>query len=119
MTKDKALHAWFNSFGVKMYPVNALPVEPTFPYGTYTYGYEGFGETYYSTVNLYYLTQSTVTINAKADEIISAIKDGGIQIPCDNGSLWIRRGTCQAINDPDNSNIQRRYMQIAIENLTD
>ncbi len=122
MTKDKALYKWFQQFGMPFYPVTALPPakEITFPYGTYEpiFGYNG--DITYPTVNIYYLTESEVIPNNKAAEIGEVIGKGGTLVKCDEGLMWIKRGSpfVQGINDPDNSNIKRRLISIAIEFLT-
>jgi hypothetical protein len=122
MTKDRALFEWFQQFGMPFYPVTALPPakEITFPYGTYepVFGYNG--DITYPTVNIYYLTESEVTPNKKAAEIGEVIGMGGTLVKCDEGLMWIKRGSpfVQGINDPDNSNIKRRLISIAIEFIT-
>lgn len=122
MTKDRALFEWFQQFGMPFYPVTALPSakEITFPYGTYEpiFGYNG--DITYPTVNIYYLTESEVIPNKKAAEIGEVIGKGGTLVKCDEGLMWIKRGSpfVQGINDPDNSNIKRRLISIAIEFLT-
>lgn len=122
MTKDRALFEWFQQFGMPFYPVTALPPskEITFPYGTYepVFGYNG--DITYPTVNIYHLTESEVIPNEKAAEIGEVIGKGGIIVKCDEGLMWIKRGSpfVQGINDPDNSNIKRRLISIAIEFLT-
>lgn len=122
MTKDRALFEWFQQFGMPFYPVTALPPakEITFPYGTYEpiFGYNG--DITYPTVNIYYLTESEVIPNKKATEIGEVIGKGGTIVKCDEGLMWIKRASpfVQGINDPDNSNIKRRLISIAIEFLT-
>ena len=122
MTKDKALFNWFQKFGIPFYPTTALPnaKDLTFPYGTYEpiFGYNE--DITYPTVNLYYLTESEAVPNKKATEIGEAIGMGGTSVKCDEGIMWIKRGSpfVQGINDPDNSNIKRRLLSIAIEFLT-
>lgn len=131
MRKDKALYNWFQQFGIPFYPTTALPPAVndtsvpeserlTFPYGTYepVFGYNG--DITYPTVNIYYLTESEVIPNKKAAEIGEVIGKGGTIVKCDEGLMWIKRGSpfVQGINDPDNSNIKRRLISIAIEFLT-
>ena len=122
MTKDRALFEWFQQFSMPFYPVTALPPaeDITFPYGTYepVFGYNG--DITHPTVNIYYLTESEVTPNNKAAEIGEVIGMGGTLVKCDEGLMWIKRGSpfVQGINDPDNSNIKRRLISIAIEFLT-
>lgn len=122
MRKDKALYNWFQQFDIPFYPTTALPPakEITFPYGTYEPIFGRSGDTTNISVNLYYLTESEATPNAKADEIGDAIGMGGVIVECDEGAMWIRTGSpfSQGLLDPDNQNIKRRYIQISIEFLT-
>lgn len=131
MKKDKALYNWWQQFSIPFYPTTALPPAVndtsvpenerlTFPYGTYEpiFGYNG--DITYSSVNIYDLTESEARINGYAAEIGEVIGMGGTIIKCDEGAMWIKRGSpfMQGINDPDNSNIKRRLISIAIEFLT-
>lgn len=131
MRKDKALYNWFQQFGIPFYPITALPpaVNDTsvpeserlkFPYGTYEPTFGRFGDSVSIGVNLYYLTESEAVPNAKADEIGDVIGMGGVIVKCDEGAMWIKRGSpfSQGLLDPDNHNIKRRYIQIIIEFLT-
>lgn len=122
MTKDKALHAWFQQFDIPFYPVTALPPadDIVFPYGTYEPIFSNFGEETYPSVNMYFRTESEAVPNAKVDEFSKAIGMGGTIVKCDEGAMWIKRGSpfAQSILDPDNSNLKRRLIHIVIEFLT-
>lgn len=122
MTKDRALFKWFQQFDMPFYPTTALPLakDRTFPYGTYEPIFGYFGETTYPTVNIYDRTESEAKINGYASAIGEAIGSGGVTIKCDEGVMWIKRGSpfVQGILDPDNQNIKRRLISIAIEFLT-
>lgn len=122
MRKDKALYNWFQQFDIPFYPTTALPPakDIIFPYGTYEPIFGRSGDITNISVNLYYLTESEATPNAKADEIGDAIGMGGVIVECDEGAMWIRTGSpfSQGLLDPDNQNIKRRYIQTSIEFLT-
>lgn len=122
MTKDKALYQWWQRFGIPMYPTTALPPaeDITFPYGTYEPIFGYFGDVLPVSVKLYFRTESEAIPNAKAKEIGDEIGDGGAIIHCDNGFLWVKRGSpfVQGMLDPDNQNIKMRYLQITIDDLT-
>ena len=66
------------------------------------------------TVNLWYYTTSESEPNAKAREISKALGLGGVQIPCDDGSIWLTRGSpwCQSLTDANDEQIKRRYLNI-------
>ncbi len=121
MTKDKALHAWFQSFGVPFYPASSVPNDVLFPYGTYELITSAWDEGEVGlTVNLWYYTESEAIPNTKAQEISNAIGMGGTLVPCDGGAIWIKRGSpwCQNLRDDSAPNIKRRYLNITAEYLT-
>lgn len=118
MTKGAALHEFFSGFGITSYPSSSVPEDKEFPWLTYdlvTDAWEG-GEVSI-TVNLWYLTESEAVPNAKVVEISKAIGLGGIQIPCDGGTIWLKRGQpwCQSLSDDTDTRIKRRYINISAE----
>ena len=121
MSKASALYSWFSGFGITAYEESNVKSNPTFPYLTYTYTTGDFdsGEVPI-VVNLWYRTESNVTIDAKAEQIYDAIGRGGVIIPVSNGAIWLKRGSpfCQAIAEPSDANIRRRYINITAEFLT-
>lgn len=122
MMKDKALHAWFQQFGMPFYLATALPPadEIVFPYGTYEAIFSSNGDEVYPTVNMYFLTESEAVPNEKAFEFSKKIGMSGAIIKCDEGVMWVKRGSpfIQSMLDPDNSNIKRRLFSVAIEFIT-
>lgn len=126
MTKDKALHAFFTGFDIPAYPSNAVLNEEgepdvIFPYLTYTPVFDAWGgEPVSLTVNLWYRTESEAVPNAKAQELSSAIGLGGRLVPCDEGYIWIKRGSpwCQSLSDETDPAIKRRYINVTAEYLT-
>lgn len=120
MTKDKALHAWLSQF-LTAYPTSNVPKDAAFPWMTYELitGAWDSGEIGLA-VNLWYYTESEAIPNAKAQEIADAIGLGGCIVPYDGGALWIKRGApwCQNIAQDDDPNIKRRYLNIAVEYLS-
>lgn len=118
MNKTQALEKFFNSFGIPAYPVTSVPTTETFPYMTYEAVTGFWGNQSGITVNLWYYTESEALPNAKAEEIGSAIGDGGVMLPYDGGAIWVRRGDpwCQPIEDEE-KNIKRRYLNVTAEFL--
>ena len=118
MSKASAFYSWCGEFGITAYEESNVKATPTFPYLTYTYATGDFdsGEVPI-VVNLWYNTESNTTINAKAEEIYSRIGRGGVIIPVESGSIWIKRGSpfCQALTEPSDANIRRRYINITAE----
>lgn len=121
MTKEAALHSFFNSFGIPGYPSSAVPEDAVFPWLTYdltTSAWDG-GEVDI-TVNLWYHTTDEAPPNTKARELSKCIGYGGIILPCDEGYIWLKRGSpwCQSLVYEEDPVIKRRYINITAEFLT-
>lgn len=127
MTKNMALFSWLNQFLPFYRSTVSDPGEDTtreFPYGTYEYvadawrGDVSLGTTS-TTLSLWYRTESEAEPDAKAQEISEAIGLGGALIPCDDGYIWIQRGSpfVQSLTDPDDIAIKRRLININISFL--
>lgn len=121
MTKAAALYQFFSSFEMPAYAASAVPEDVPFPYLTYelTTGAWGDGEAGL-TVNLWFHTTSEAVPNAKADEISRAIGLGGVQLACDGGVIWLKRGSpwCQSLTDSTDKSIKRRYINVSAEYST-
>ena len=121
MTKEAALHSFFNSFGIPGYPSSAVPEDSEFSWLTYdlaTSAWDG-GEVGL-TVNLWYHTTDEALPNAKARELSKRIGIGGVILPCDEGYIWLKRGSpwCQSLTYEEDIAIKRRYINITAEYLT-
>lgn len=121
MTKEAALHSFFNSFGIPGYPSSAVPEDAVFPWLTYdliTDAWDG-GEVGL-TVNLWYYTTDEAQSNAKARELSETIGYSGKVLPCDGGYIWLKRGSpwCQNLAEDSDTNIKRRYINVTAEYLT-
>ena len=120
MTKNKALFAWFNEF-MLFYRASAVPDDVVLPYGTYEYIDSAFdlGEVGL-TVNLWFRTESEAIPDEKAQELSKKIGYGGVTIPCDEGYIWLKRGSpfCQSLTYENDPAIKRRYINITAEYLT-
>ena len=121
MTKEQALHQFFNSFDIVGYRNTSVPDDVIFPYLTYDAPISSLEEDPVSiTLNLYYYTDSEAVPDAKAEEIRSAIGMGGKILYCDGGAIWLKWGSpwCQSLVDDTNATIKRRYINITAEYLT-
>ncbi len=121
MTKEHALHKFFNSFGIGGHKNTHVPDDPAFPYLTYDTPISSFEEDPVSiTVHLYDYTDSEAKLDAKAEEIRQRIGMGGILLPCDGGAIWLKWGSpwCQSLDDETDATIKRRYINITAEYLT-
>ena len=121
MTKNKALYAWFNEGEIPFYRASAVPDDVVLPYGTYEYIDSAFdlGEVGL-TVNLWFRTESEAIPDEKAQELSKKIGYGGVTIPCDEGYIWLKRGSpfCQSLTYENDPAIKRRYINITAEYLT-
>ena len=123
MTAQAAIFDYLSSFGLTAYESTSVPSgddAPSFPYLTYSAQIDYFtGETPLQ-VNLWYKTTNNATLNAKANEIGEEIGRGGVIIQCDDGAIWIKRGTpfCQSMSDPNDDSVKRRYINLTTEFLT-
>lgn len=89
MTWDKALHNFFGSFGIPAFPVGAVEDDAQFPWLTYE---KAIGRNVSTVVHLYYHTESESIPNEKAEEICSALREGGVRVDYDGGAIWITLG---------------------------
>ena len=121
MTKEQALHQFFNQFDITGYRNTSVPDDVIFPFLTYDTPISNFDEDPVSiTLNLYFYTESEADPDAKAEQIRQAIGMGGVLLNYDGGSIWLKRGVpwCQSLVDETNSNIKRRYINITAEYFT-
>ena len=120
MTKNKALFAWFNEF-MPFYRASSVPDDVIMPYGTYEYIESAFdaGEVGL-TVNLFFRTESEAVPDEAAQELSKRIGYSGVRIPCDEGYIWLKRGSpfCQSLTYENDPAIKRRYINITAEYLT-
>lgn len=121
VTPEAAIYMFMNGFGIPAMPSSSVEHDQKFPYITYdlTLG-EWLGGDVNMPVNVWYRTESEAEPNAKVREIFDAIGIGGVTLPCDNGALWLKRGSpwAQAVTiENENEGVKRRYVNINIEYL--
>lgn len=120
MTKAAALQAYFAQF-LPSYAASAVPDDVIFPYLTYELITSAFEEGEVGmTVNLWYYTTSEAAPNAKANEISADLSRGPRVLECDEGLIWLKRGSpwCQSLRDDTDPMIKRRYLNMTIEYMT-
>ena len=121
MTKGEALNTFFSGFGMTAYASSAVPHDVTFPYLTFDNVIDSWsGGEVSITVNLWFYTESEAIPNAKAEQVAAAIGLGGKVLPCDEGYIWLKRGSpwCQNLSDEVDKNIKRRYINVTAEYFT-
>lgn len=118
MTKNKALHAWFNEF-MPFYRASSVPGGAVFPYGTYEYAEGAWGDGEISIpTNLWFYTESEDIPDDAVHKLSERIGSGGAIIPCDGGAVWLKRGTPFGQSLDGGGGIKRRYINITAEYLT-
>lgn len=121
MTQTAALYKFFSGFNIDAYPNTGVPDEPTLPYLTYEVQQSAFNEgEVYITAQIWYKSDSEAKPNAKAQEIADAIGRGGRLISCDDGAIWIKRGSpwCIASNAESDVTLKLRQLNVTLEYLT-
>lgn len=120
MTIGATLNSFYKSFGIPAYAKTSVPDNATMPYITYDVLESSFLNGNVSqTVQIWYKTTSEAGPSAKAKEIGDAIGEGGRLLPCEEGYVWLRKGSPFCINaiGEDNS-IKLRQLNVTIEFLT-
>lgn len=123
MDSMQALNAFWNSHGLKAYDEYTVPDNSMQNNGgkyiTYSAAEGYFDEPVALTASLWYRSTSWGEITKKAQEIGRKIGYGGLTVPFDGGSLWIKRGSpfSQRIADEDDT-IRRIFLNIEVEFLT-
>ena len=122
MTKEAALQAFFERF-LTAYQEDTVPSgdnKPAFPYITYEVATGSWDDAIALSVSLWYRSTSWVAPNAMANTISAAISKGGTTVPCDNGCIYISRGTpfARSASDTDDM-VRRKILNIMVEYLTE
>ena len=120
-TKAGALYSFFSGFGIPAYVVSSVPDDAEYPYITYAPVFDAYrgGEETNIEADLWYYGNGEAKPNAKAQEIGDYLGISGRILRCDEGGIWIKRGSpfCQVITDEDDM-IKRRYMNFSVEFIT-
>lgn len=122
MTPEAAIYTFLSGFSIPAYASSSVPDQAQFPYITYdlVLGEWEQGEVNMS-VNVWYRTESEALPNAKVREISQTIGMGGVNISCDGGMLWLKKGSpwAQAVTiDGEDEKVKRRLLNISIETIT-
>ena len=114
MTKEQAIHNFWNSFGVPAYDENTVPDDAVLPYITYEVAVDDFGHTVISATNIWDKSTSWNGVTSILELVTNELGLGGTTRRYDGGLMWIMRGTPFARRVPDdNQNI--RHISINIE----
>lgn len=88
----KALYAFYSGFGLPAYPEDGVPSDATLPYITYTVVQPDCLDSAVHQARVWYQSESYVGVNAKADEIISAV-GRSLMLPAGEGYVCLRPST--------------------------
>lgn len=120
MTIEAVVQRFFNQF-LPAYEENTVPDWAEMPYITYNLitGDILSGENPLS-CSLWYKDDSWIAINTKTREIGDYIGLGGVTLKCDNGIVWIKKGTpfAQSMGDASDDLIRRKYINLTAEFIT-
>jgi len=116
MTPEAAIFQFFNSFGIPAYMDSSVPDDAEFPYITYNLVENDMNQTETNlTVNVWYRTESEAVPNAKVREMFDRIGLGGVTLLCDEGMVWLKRGTpwSQSVTiEGEDEMVKRRYVNV-------
>lgn len=120
MTKAAAVHSFFASFGLNAYEESSVPQNAGMPYITYELATGSLGQECAVNADLWYADASWVGINAKTEEISSALGVGGVIIGCDGGRIRIRRGEPFAVSvkEETRSDVRHKSLNVFVMYLT-
>lgn len=124
MTKFQALQSFFSSLGIPAIEENSFyssAVTPDFPYLTYNVILSEFGNGAVTlNPSVWYKSYSWQEPEQKAYEIAKAIGMSGKIIPCEDGFIWIKRGSpfCVPMGDESDKFIKRMYFNMIVEYFT-
>ena len=123
MTKEEDLHSFWSGFELPAFEENSVPTgefAPEFPYITYQVSTDSFGGEVTLTASMWDRGTNWRLLNSKTEEISRGIGLSGRVIQCDNGAIWIKRGSpfAQSTGDESDPLIKRKYLNISAEFLT-
>lgn len=121
MTPEAAIYQFLSGFGIPAYTSTSVPDDAAYPYLTYdlVIGGEWNSGEVSMPVNVWYRTESEAAPNSKVRQMGAALHGGGVQVPCDGGVLWIKKGSpwAQAVREEGDNMVKRRYVNLDIEYL--
>lgn len=114
MTKEAAIQAFFESFGLNAYPATSVPTgadAPEFPYITYIAPTDSDLERLSVSASVYYRTTAWAGINAKVRQISENVGAGTVLL-CDEGAIVVRKGSpfAQPMGDDADNMVKRKIL---------
>lgn len=120
MTKEQALHSFWAGFGVPAYEANTVPDGTALPRITYEVSTDSFGASVSLTASIWDRSTSWKTANNLAKSVSEALSCGGVNIPYDDGFIWLKTRSpfSQHMSDPDDG-IRRILLSLEAEFLSE
>ncbi len=121
MTEIAALRSFFSNVA-PIYPHDNVPDGAEYPYFTFEPVFSFFNDGDVPTqIHLWHRTSSDAEINGIARELGRLIGYGGTPVMCDNGWIWIKRGSpfIVPVNTLDDDMLKRRLINVNVEFITD
>lgn len=120
MDKAQAIHQFWNAFTWDAYDEFSVPEGSTYPYITYNVSTDSIGRPIPLTASLWDRGSSWERVTKKAQEISDYIGYGHQVEEIDDGYMYIVRGStfAQRMNDPNDGQVKRIYLNIMVEFLT-
>lgn len=122
MSKESAMHSFWNSFGVKAYDATKVPPEAKehYPYITYTSPTDVMDNPVSININIWDRSGSWTRTTALKDAIAHRIlAPGESTLEFENGRIYLAGGQpfAQRVEDEDDPAIRRYYINITAEFL--
>lgn len=116
MTKEQVLNNFWNGFGVSAYDENTVPDDATLPRITYEMRTDNFGHPVLLVGSIWDRSKSWASVTGIKDQIAEALARGGMNLPYEGGTMWVKRSTpfAQRMGDTDDS-IRRILINIEVE----
>lgn len=114
MNKAQAIHNFWSRFTWPAYDANTVPDDAALPRITYELALGSFGDYQHTgSASLWVRSTGWAEIEQKAYEIGAVIGRGGIILPFDNGTVWVKRGEpwSTRMSDPEDTMIRRIILQ--------
>ena len=117
MDKPQAIYSFWSGFKIPAYEENSIPTEAPYPYIAYDVVRSDFDHEVAMSAKLWYKSTSRKAIEEKTDEIEYTLGRGGVQIPFDGGTAWIKKADpfAQPISDTDDKSIKGMLINISVD----
>ena len=115
--KWQAQYNFWSGFGLPAYEENSVPTgdnRPSYPYLTYQAVDAPFDEDAPVTASIWTQGYSWEQADQKANDIMTALKNGGKVVGYDDGMIWVTADTVQSMGDTENDLIKRKLLTVTM-----